>query len=317
MPVTVRPEPENSHVEFKIPKTEHKIPEGHERPHSVSGISGYQSAMRAAKESAHHEFGTEAPLPLDDFSIIKETDKAYAIHNPHYDPQPSGYYGRHRAAKGESFDNDKYIWIPKGHATTEGEGDKKQIASLSSWIAKEKGISTHESNKRNAEIEKTKSELQSSANDRYTKLVEHAKQSGIKGARSGMRTSTLLEKYKEAGIEPPKEYQEGGLKEIAQSAPETKYRDIPGRGKGVVLNVPFAEKEAAKEHGARWSPDLKKWYFPEGTDFPEDLKQYRHDSLTRADAESDYSDEEVESMNTENLSPKDLIVYHLRKLANQ
>ena len=30
------------------------------------------------------------------------------------------------------------------------------------------------------------------------------------------------------------------------------------------LNVPFAEKDDARELGARWDPDVKRWYAPEG-----------------------------------------------------
>lgn len=36
--------------------------------------------------------------------------------------------------------------------------------------------------------------------------------------------------------------------------------------RGVVLDVPFAEKEAAKRLGARWDPDLRKWFVPRGLD---------------------------------------------------
>ncbi|MBM3116607.1 DUF5710 domain-containing protein [Jeongeupia naejangsanensis] len=32
------------------------------------------------------------------------------------------------------------------------------------------------------------------------------------------------------------------------------------------LAVPFAEKDAAKELGARWDPAKKKWYAPQGVD---------------------------------------------------
>lgn len=30
------------------------------------------------------------------------------------------------------------------------------------------------------------------------------------------------------------------------------------------LNVPYSEKDQAKGLGARWDPDQKKWYVPEG-----------------------------------------------------
>ncbi|HCL4436064.1 TPA: hypothetical protein N2F56_004327, partial [Salmonella enterica] len=32
----------------------------------------------------------------------------------------------------------------------------------------------------------------------------------------------------------------------------------------LILNVPFSEKDEAKSKGARWDPELKKWYIPEG-----------------------------------------------------
>ena len=34
----------------------------------------------------------------------------------------------------------------------------------------------------------------------------------------------------------------------------------------ILLDVPFAEKDIAKQYGARWNPALKKWYVPEGLD---------------------------------------------------
>ena len=36
--------------------------------------------------------------------------------------------------------------------------------------------------------------------------------------------------------------------------------------RGLVLNVPFAEKEEAKRLGARWDPDMRKWFVPRGVD---------------------------------------------------
>ncbi|MBA0215769.1 DUF5710 domain-containing protein [Pectobacterium brasiliense] len=32
----------------------------------------------------------------------------------------------------------------------------------------------------------------------------------------------------------------------------------------LILNVPFSEKDDAKQKGARWDPELKKWYVPTG-----------------------------------------------------
>lgn len=32
----------------------------------------------------------------------------------------------------------------------------------------------------------------------------------------------------------------------------------------VNLNVPFKEKDEAKKLGAKWDPQIKKWYIPDG-----------------------------------------------------
>jgi hypothetical protein len=40
------------------------------------------------------------------------------------------------------------------------------------------------------------------------------------------------------------------------------------------LNVPYPERWIAKQHGARWDKDVKKWYLPDGVEMHEDLKQY-------------------------------------------
>lgn len=34
----------------------------------------------------------------------------------------------------------------------------------------------------------------------------------------------------------------------------------------LILNVPYEEKDKAKELGAWWDPDIKKWFVPEGKD---------------------------------------------------
>ncbi len=36
--------------------------------------------------------------------------------------------------------------------------------------------------------------------------------------------------------------------------------------RGTILDVPFAEKEEAKQLGAQWDPDLRKWFVPQGDD---------------------------------------------------
>lgn len=36
--------------------------------------------------------------------------------------------------------------------------------------------------------------------------------------------------------------------------------------RGVILEVPFEEKEAAKQLGAWWDTEIKKWFVPQGKD---------------------------------------------------
>jgi hypothetical protein len=53
----------------------------------------------------------------------------------------------------------------------------------------------------------------------------------------------------------------------AGSAPAPRASQPGQSGRAVtVLNVPFAEKEEAKQLGARWDPKRRKWYVPAGVD---------------------------------------------------
>ena len=36
--------------------------------------------------------------------------------------------------------------------------------------------------------------------------------------------------------------------------------------RGTVLDVPFKDKDQAKELGARWDADMRKWFVPKGLD---------------------------------------------------
>jgi hypothetical protein len=42
----------------------------------------------------------------------------------------------------------------------------------------------------------------------------------------------------------------------------------------LVLNVPFAEKNFAKSHGAKWHPIQKTWYYENGKNLPKALEKY-------------------------------------------
>lgn len=36
--------------------------------------------------------------------------------------------------------------------------------------------------------------------------------------------------------------------------------------RGLMLEVPYAEKDEAKHLGAKWDPDMRKWFVPQGQD---------------------------------------------------
>ena len=190
---------DKEHKEFMVSAKEQKAP--------VTMAAVVPEYPRSPNIADGMPSGHEHVSDKNDFTVIKETDKAYGIANPSYDPQPSGYYGRHRAAKGEVFNNDKYIWLPKSQVTIRsGENGKKEIASLPGWLAERNALNTVEGmeKRRLQAIEDQKH--QDKKNDRYEQLITHAKQAGIKGVRSRMRVSSIMDQYKEAGIEPPDYY---------------------------------------------------------------------------------------------------------------
>ena len=47
---------------------------------------------------------------------------------------------------------------------------------------------------------------------------------------------------------------------------------------GTYLNVPYEQRELAKQHGAKWNPDKKKWYLPPGVELADEIKHFRQDS---------------------------------------
>lgn len=229
----------------------------------ISEAKGSGQKQDAPKENkmpdGHHKLSRG-----QDLFVAKETDKAYGLNNPAY--IGTGYYARHRWAKGEDVSTEKYIWIPKSQASVEQGESGKYISSVTPFIAERAGLQTEEGKKKQEEISAIEQKQFSDASDKYNALIQHAKKHGLTGVRVGMRTSTILEKMKGAGIQPPEE---------KQSPAKMDYVQIPGRGhKGILLKVPFDNKDEAKAAGAKWSPDVKKWYWPEGADIPEGLKQY-------------------------------------------
>ena len=46
---------------------------------------------------------------------------------------------------------------------------------------------------------------------------------------------------------------------------------------GTYLNVPYEQRELAKQHGAKWNPDKKQWYLPPGVDLADEIKHFSPD----------------------------------------
>lgn len=46
---------------------------------------------------------------------------------------------------------------------------------------------------------------------------------------------------------------------------------------GTYLNVPYKQRELAKQHGAKWNPDKKQWYLPPGVELAEEIKHFSPD----------------------------------------
>lgn len=46
---------------------------------------------------------------------------------------------------------------------------------------------------------------------------------------------------------------------------------------GTYLNVPYEQRELAKQYGAKWNPDKKQWYLPPGVDLADEIKHFSPD----------------------------------------
>lgn len=52
----------------------------------------------------------------------------------------------------------------------------------------------------------------------------------------------------------------------------------------IVLDVPYKEKDEAKMLGARWNPEIKKWYIPAGQS-PRPFERWLSDGKTASQAD--------------------------------
>ncbi len=55
--------------------------------------------------------------------------------------------------------------------------------------------------------------------------------------------------------------------------------------RGVILNVPFEEKDEAKKLGAWWDPGLRRWFVPQGMDAESFRRWFVVEDQNRKEAE--------------------------------
>lgn len=49
------------------------------------------------------------------------------------------------------------------------------------------------------------------------------------------------------------------------------------QSQGTYLNVPYAEKDLAKKHGAKWNAERRQWYLPPGVELHDEIKHFHPD----------------------------------------
>lgn len=157
------------------------------------------------KGEAHNPY-LDVPIPSGHerltipMKIERETDKAYAVRNQAYlDAKETALYDIKETTQAQRDmlrNGSSLTWFPKsGSHVHNGH-------LISSWgkLAREKGLETHEGKARQSEYDKKNEERFNAGVQRYNDLIALAKASGVKGVRSGMRTTTIKDKMRAAGV---------------------------------------------------------------------------------------------------------------------
>jgi hypothetical protein len=130
--------------------------------------------------------------------IQRETEKAYGVNNPAWEEvQELLNWGgglevmrRGSPAAKEAYQNKQSLsWLPKSHSMAH-EG---HIVTMSPWLAKKQGISTHEA-------QAAAEQRFEAGKQRYNDLLSQAKQAGVPGVRERMKMSTIKEKMRAHGM---------------------------------------------------------------------------------------------------------------------
>jgi hypothetical protein len=133
--------------------------------------------------------------PIHEQKIVKETDKAIAVPNPLYsDAKDTAKYDVKELSSKQidALKSGPYVWLPKSQVTIENG----TVTELPQWLASKSGIFTRV----DYDNQLAKNKAYQDATDKYNKLVEFAKENGVKGAKVGLKTDTLLKMIKQAGL---------------------------------------------------------------------------------------------------------------------
>lgn len=155
-----------------------------------------------------------------------------------------------------------------GKPVKETEKPKKEHGDINSFIRKAFGEPTGETEK--AYKFQVEVEL---FNDKVVKKDIWIPKSRLNSERdiwevAGEKRNEITEQYR------------GGVNSIAFLGSGFKDGDKINLNKpnAKYLSVPYAEKEIAKKHGAKWDSIKKKWYVPADKELPDGLKKYATDS---------------------------------------
>jgi len=175
------------------------------RENGESAEQAKQAAAELNKMGAHNPY-LDVPIPSGHerlaipMKIERETDKAYAVRNQAYhDAKETALYDIKETTQAQRDmlrNGSSLTWFPKsGSHVHNGH-------LISSWgkLAREKGLETHEGKARQSEYDKKNEERFNAGVQRYNDLIALAKASGVKGVRSGMRTTTIKDKMRAAGV---------------------------------------------------------------------------------------------------------------------
>lgn len=172
----------------------------------LNKIGAHNTPQVINEKGETHNPYSDVPIPsgherlISPMKIERETDKAYAVRNQTYhDAKETALYDIKETTQAQRDllrNGSSLTWLPKSHA----HSHDGHVVSATRWMSKEKGLDTHEGKARQSEYDKKNEERFNAGVQRYNDLIALAKASGVKGVRSGMRTTTIKDKMRAAGV---------------------------------------------------------------------------------------------------------------------